>query len=181
MKLAPHHIPGTAEHRFSQMLRDTPDYDPRHPWPENCTVQWGHGIAPATPFFEAFIPGTMLRGEGATIADAEDQAFQRLQTELACDHQWGRQRPGGQLYTNGGGWCRRCRAFRSAMFQPIVELGAHRRPISRMEADHLHSVENDDEMNARMAALYPERIEIRARHARLLRIRMNLYGVTDEE
>lgn len=180
MKLAPHHIPGTPEHRFTQMLRDTPSYEPRHPWPDDCTVQWGHGIAPATPFFEAFVPGTFLRGEGATIAEAENRAFQRYRFEQGCEHRWGRKRPGGQMYVNGAGWCQRCCAFRSEMFKPIVELGAHRRPLSRMEADHLHSVENDHEMNDRMAERYPERVEIRARHARLLRIRMNLYGVTDD-
>ena len=181
MRIAPHHVQGTAEHRLSHLLHLDPPYEPRRAWPEDCMVQWGEGIVPATPFFEAFIPGTFIRGEGSTIADAEDRAFERHLSEQECDHRWGRERPGGRLYTNGAGWCRRCGAFRSAMFQPIVELGAHRRPLRRMEADHLRSVEEDAEMNARMDARYPERKAERMRHVRLLRIRMNLYGAAGEE
>ena len=176
MRIAPHHIPGTPQHKLSEMLRPDPAYQPRRAWPKDCMVQWGNGIMPATPFFEAFIPGTFIRGEGRTIAAAEDRAFEQYEGERTCSHLWGRQRPGGQLYTNGAGWCRKCGAFRSEMFPAIVEIGAYRRPLRLMEVDHLHSVENDHEMNARMNAKYPERKEIRLRHARLLRIRMNLYG-----
>ncbi len=181
MRIAPHHVPGTAEHRLSEMLRPDPTYKPHRPWPAECTVQWGHGIAPATPFFEAFLPGTFIRGEGRTIAEAEDRAFDQYAGEQTCRHLWGRQRPGRDLYLNGAGWCRRCSAFRSEMFRPVVTLGAHRRPLRRMEVYHLDSMENDHEMNERMNARYPERRKDRERLAKLLRIRMNLYGSTDED
>jgi len=180
MKIAPHHVPGTPEHKFSQMLRPDQVYQPRHAWPSDCTVQWGHGIVPATPFFEAFVPGTFIRGEGATIADAETRAFEKYEGEKLCGHQWGRQRPGGLLYTNGAGWCRKCGGFRSEMFRPIVTLGHHRKPLRLMELHHLESVESDHEMNARMDAKYPDRKADRASYARLLRIRLNLYGVADQ-
>jgi len=181
MRIAPHHVVGTPQHRLSRMLQTDQVYHPRRAWPEDCTVQWGHGIIPATPFFEAFIPGTFIRGEGETIADAEDRAFERYESEKTCVHLWGRQRPGGQLYTNGAGWCRKCGAFRSEMFPVIVKLGAHRRPLRRMEVDHLRSIETDHEMNAHMDARYPERREDRLRHGRLLRIRMNLYGAVAQD
>lgn len=176
MRIAAHHVAGTPQHALSEMLHPDPGYAPTKPWPEDCTVQWGHGIVPATPFFEAFMPGTFIRGEGATIAEAEAQAFDEYERQGVCAHQWGRRRPGRQLYTNGAGWCRRCGAFRSAMFPPLVELGSHRRPLRRMEADHLDSLENDREMNEHMDRKYPEGRGDRLRHAKLLRIRMNLFG-----
>ena len=50
----------------------------RHPWPADCYVQGGdRGVVLTedgsywTAFVEAF-PGTFIRGEGVTIADAED-------------------------------------------------------------------------------------------------------------
>lgn len=181
MKIAPHHIAGAPEHRVSQALGIDQPYEPRRAWPKDCTVQWGHGIIPATPFFEAFIPGTFIRGEGETIADAEDRAFERYESEKTCGHIWGRQRPGGQLYTNGAGWCRKCGAFRSGMFPAIVTLGGHRRPLKGMEEDHLRLIETNHEMTTHMDAKYPEGRERRRRHARLLRIRMNLYGLAVRE
>jgi hypothetical protein len=81
MKIAAHHIKGTPEHRFSEMLRPDPEYTPACAWPDDCMVQWGHGIIPAVPFFEAFPPGTFIRGEGETIAEAERKAFAQYQSE----------------------------------------------------------------------------------------------------
>lgn len=179
MRIAAHHIKGTPEHRLSSLIRPDPDYTPVCAWPDDCTVQWGHGLVPAVPFFEAFPRGTFIRGEGADIAEAEANAFAKYQRDLACDHQWGRQRPNGQLYTNGAGWCRKCGGFRGRMFQPVVVLGHWRRPLSRWESDHLNSLETDRELNAIMDRKYPADAADRQRIARLLRVRLNLFGTKD--
>lgn len=177
MRIAAHHVPGTPEYEMSQRIRPAPTYEPTQPWPEDTQVQWGHGIVPAVPFFEAFLPGTFIRGEGKDIAEAEAKAFAQYEHEGYCDHLWGRQRPGGELYTNGAGWCRKCRAFRSKMFLPIIQLGYHRKPLSVTEQHHLESMETDHELNARMDRLYPEDKEEREKLKKLLKIRLHLFGV----
>lgn len=176
MRIAAHHIPGTPEHRLSTLLRPSPEFTPGCAWPDDCTVQWGHGIVPAVPFFEAFPPGTFIRGEGETIAEAEEKAFAKYLRDLACDHVWGRQRPGGSLYTNGAGWCRKCGGFRGKMFPPLKPSGWWRKPLARWEYDHLISMETDHELNARMDAKYPGEAERRRKDARVLRLRFNLFG-----
>lgn len=179
MRIAAHHIPGTSQHKLSSMLHSNPDYAPVCAWPGDCMVQWGHGIVPAVPFFEAFPTGAFIRGEGETIADAERHAFAQYQRDVACDHVWGRQRPGGDTYTNGAGWCRKCGGFRSRMFREVVAFGRHRKAIGRGEHEHLNSMETDAEMNAHMDRKYPERAAGRRKSARLLRIRLNLFGVDE--
>lgn len=139
-------------------------------------VQWGHGIIPAVPFFEAFPPGTFIRGEGETIADAEAEAFAQFQSEFACNHVWGRYREGHGTYTNGAGWCRKCGAFRGRMFNEVVILGHWRKPLSFSERDWLRSLEEDAEMNAIMDHKYPELTGNRRKSARVLRLRLNLFG-----
>ena len=177
MQIAAHHVEGTREYELSQRIRPSPAYNPQQEWPEDCRVQWGHGIVPATPFFEAFLPGTFIRGEGETIQEAEAKAFDQYEREKTCSHLWGRQRPGGALYTNGAGWCRKCRAFRSKMFRPIVKLGCHRKPLTVSEMHYLESVETDHEMNAHMDRLYPDDAKDREKSKRLLQIRRHLFGV----
>lgn len=176
VKIAAHHIPGTPENRLSSLLHSNPDYTPTCAWPENCTVQWGHGLVPAVPFFEAFPPGTFIRGEGETIAAAEGQAFEKYQRDLACDHIWGRHRRGHSTYTNGAAFCRKCGGFRGRMFREVVVLGSHRKPLGSWERDWLDDLETDHEMNARMDRKYPADAPGRRRSARLLRLRFNLYG-----
>jgi len=176
VKLAPHHVPGTAEHRLSTLLRPNPDYEPACPWPDDCTVQWGHGIIPAVPFFEAFPPGTFIRGEGATIAEAESRAFEKYRRDLECNHVWGRQRPGREVYLNGAGWCRKCGGFRGTMFPEIRASGWWRKPLNRMEYDHLMSMETDTELNAIMDRKYPADRARRAKAKRVLRLRLNVFG-----
>lgn len=176
MRIAPHHIEGTEEYKLSQLLRPKSNYAPSCPWPDDCMVQWGNGIIPATPFFEAFPKGTFIRGEGQTFEDAEQNAFAKYERDLACNHVWGRQRPDGVLYTNGAGWCRKCSGFRSKMFPEIVRLGWWRKPLSWIESDLLQSIETDHDLNERMDQKYPEEIERRKKRARMLRLRFNLYG-----
>ncbi|KQM97149.1 hypothetical protein [Sphingomonas sp. Leaf226] len=178
MRIASHHQAGTAEHKLSALLTGNVQYTPACAWPDDCTVQWGHGIIPSTPFFEAFPTGTFIRGEGPTIADAEARAFAQFESEFSCRHVWGRQRPGHSTYLNGAGWCRKCGAFRGKMFAEVVELGHWRRPVTIWEADFLRSLETDAEMNAQMDRKYPGDAAGRRKIARILRLRTNLFGAT---
>jgi hypothetical protein len=83
------------------------------PWPENCFVQAGaRGVVFAeagayrTAFFEAFPrdPDTFLRGEGASVAEAEAACWEKHQRILACSgHDFERR---GRR--DGYAFCRHC-------------------------------------------------------------------------
>jgi len=69
-----------------------------------------------TAFFEAFPnnPATFLRGEGKTIEEAEEQAWQKFQRYLACaGHEFEK-----RGYTNGAGFCKHCNMFACKVFEP---------------------------------------------------------------
>lgn len=176
MKIAPHHVSGTPENKLSRMLGGSVEYHPTCAWPEECTVQWGHGIAPAVPFFEAFPKGTFIRGEGSSIADAERDAFEQYRRTVGCDHVWGRHRPGSVTYTNGAAFCRKCGGFRSSVFPEIRPFGWWRKPLSDMELWHLDSLQNDPELTAVMDRKYPGDREERRRTARVLQLRLDVFG-----
>jgi hypothetical protein len=83
----------------------------QHPWPEECFVQGGsNGIVLAgkdtytTAFVEAFPDETFLRGEGKTIAEAEDKCWTQYQKLVSCEH--GPFEARG--YKNGCGFCVKC-------------------------------------------------------------------------
>lgn len=126
-----------AHHKPGHPLQSDGGYVLTQDWPDDCYVQWGSsGVVVSktggyqTAFFEAFPEdnaGGFLRGEGKTIEEAELAAFKRWQREKACDHEWGR-----AGYANGGGKCRKCKAF-DTKFAPIVELGAWKAPLSSTE------------------------------------------------
>ena len=100
------------------------DHPLRHPWPADCFVQGGdRGLVfrkGADPEFTAFVeacprnPDTFLRGEGATVADAEDACWAQYQRVVTCTPTGGE--PDGaphgpyerRQYTNGSGYCVRC-------------------------------------------------------------------------
>lgn len=90
-------------------------YTPVHPWPEDCTVQWGDLDGTRHPtFFEAFPKGTYLRGEGATLEAAEGRAWAQHQREIACPgHEWSPVGGGQPERLDGVGWCVLCRRFES--------------------------------------------------------------------
>jgi hypothetical protein len=127
-------------------------------------VQWGgNGVVLGqnsyrTAFFEAFpdqstAAGGFIRGEGKTIAEAEDDAFARFTKETSCRHLWGREH-----YTNSGQLSRHCRAFRCHNVKPIVKLGEWRKPVEWYEADFM---EGD------------------SKYAQQLRLRASVFGVTE--
>ena len=70
-----------------------------------------------TAFFEAFPtnPSTFIRGEGSTINEAEQKAFDCLARFLACPgHEFERGK-----YRNGAGICKHCGMFSTKVFEPI--------------------------------------------------------------
>ena len=89
------------------------DYTCAFAWPDDCNVQaGGRGIVLSqggkytTAFFEAFPidPRTFIRGEGATVPDAERQCWDLYQRILACpNHEYER-----RDYENGVGICKHC-------------------------------------------------------------------------
>jgi len=128
--IAKHHHP---DHILS---KDT-DYRPEQPWKSDTYVQWGArgvvlGRSPyRTAFFEAFPKhGGFIRGEGASIAEAERKAYEQFSRESSCQHSWGR-----RGYTNGAGICTRCKGFEGGRFAPITKLGEWRAPISSMAVE----------------------------------------------
>lgn len=184
MRIAPHHVVGTPENDLSERIWPSPEYQPQCAWPEDCMVQWGNGIIPSVPFFEAFPKGTFIRGEadeGGDIAEAERKAFEKYQRDIACDHVWGRQRPGGDLYTNGAAFCRKCGGFRAHMFPEIKPSGWWRRPLSASELWLLRSNEENHELNETMDKKYPDRIRERRLHARSLHLRYKAFGAVADD
>lgn len=104
-------------------------YQLRQPWPTDCPVQGGpSGIvvsangAYRTAFVEAFPrnPDTFIRGEGATMEEAEDAAWATFERQSACDHSAGWDR---RSYRNGAGFCKGCGMFASNVFD-LVEIGS---------------------------------------------------------
>lgn len=99
-------------------------------WPVDCPLQAGTNGAVFdkshpdgaynTCFFEAFPrnPSTFLRGEGATVADAETAAWQQWQRINACPavQTNGEHRFEARGYRNGGGICADCGLFSSHVF-----------------------------------------------------------------
>lgn len=114
-----------------------------------------------TAFFEAFPDGKVsttggfIRGEGETIAEAEDKAFAKFLKESSCNHLWGREH-----YRNSGQLCRHCRAFRCNYVKEVVILGRHRKPLEWYEA-HTLEMESDKPW------------------MRIMRLRAKLFGITE--
>lgn len=96
-----------------------------HPWPTDCYIQGGdrgvvldHAGKPyRTAFFEAFPndPDTFLRGEGSTVAEAEDNCWQQYQRLISCKHGPFERRN----YTNGAGFCTQCGMWFPKVFDEL--------------------------------------------------------------
>lgn len=102
-------------------------YEVRQPWPEGTrlsggasgiVLRRGGGQPYRTAFFESYPAGTFIRGEGATISEAEDAAWSQYERHLSC--------PGHEYetrgYNNGAGFCRHCGRFASNVFH-VSEVG----------------------------------------------------------
>lgn len=167
-----------------QHLNGKDPYDLVCSWPDDAYVQWGGaGLvincnhpekSYTTAFFEVFpgdrsTAGGIIRGEGATIADAEQDAFSHFTRQSNCTHHWGREH-----YLNGGALCRHCRAFQT-VFKPVVTLGAWRSPLTDVELDMLKMSEENDALpddNLWKTPYTPERLA----RVRRLRARLRLFG-----
>ena len=105
----------------------------QHPWPDNVFVQGGeHGVVFSrnrepyqTAFVEAFPAGTFLRGEGASITEAEDRCWKQYQQYLNCDGKlkWGQWHGPYERrqYRNGAGFCTRCGIWMNRVLPPLPE------------------------------------------------------------
>jgi hypothetical protein len=104
-------------------------------WPEDVFIQGGeHGVvlggpdgAYQTAFFEAFPGGTFLRGEGTTLAEAEEKCWKQYQIYSACDGNGPHGPYERRAYTNGAGFCTRCGTWMSKVFEPLPEDDKPRR------------------------------------------------------
>lgn len=132
--IAKHHLPG-------HLLSTDVDYTPIRPWHDDTYVQWGgHGLVLSensytTAFFEAFPKsGGFIRGEGATLEEAEEDAFKIFEREHACTHAWGR-----RGYLNGAAKCVKCGSFKSQHFHEVALLGEWRKPLCSMQINSIMS------------------------------------------
>lgn len=101
-----------------------PDVEAQHPWPEGTFLQGGDkGVVLSnkpegnytTAFVETHSEVTgFIRGEGKTVAEAEDDCWAKAQQTVQC--------PGhvyeARGYKNGGGVCIHCKRFKSGAFTP---------------------------------------------------------------
>ena len=114
------------EHCQPGARRNPTGWLPQAAWPEDCVVQWGErGIVISndrtrqTAFFEAFPtdPTTFIRGEGASIPEAEASAFAQFRRYLDCPEHLVERRG----YRNGAGLCISCGLFISGAFEPLPD------------------------------------------------------------
>lgn len=127
-------MPRIASHHVGE----EPGHTPRDEWPADCLVQWGadglvigDGDSYTTAFFEAFPEGSFIRGEGATISEAEMDALIQWRMISACkEHLWSRKE-----HRNGVATCRRCGKLAMVM-KPVHGLGEWRAPLTVMEIEY---------------------------------------------
>lgn len=100
----------------------------QYEWPADCYLQGGtnglvivrNGKNYGTAFVEAFPGDTFIRGEGATVAEAETNCWNKYQSKVNCpSHEWET-----RGYKNGAGFCKKCNAFQSKVFTG-EQLGFH--------------------------------------------------------
>ena len=112
------------------------DYDCKYEW--DFSVQCGDsGVVFSktggyrTAFFEAFPknPSCFLRGEGATIEEAEKECWEKYQKVISCDHEMER-----RDRTDGYGYCKHC-TYSSMVFEPLTKCCKCNTP-TRHAQDH---------------------------------------------
>lgn len=79
-----------------------------------------------TAFFEAFPknPSCFIRGEGKTIEEAEEAAWQKYQKIISCDHEMERR---GR--TDGYAYCKHC-SYSATVFEPLTKCCKCGKPTS---------------------------------------------------
>jgi len=129
------------------------DYESKYEW-ENCSCQGGSsgivlpknsfskvfngdplkGLAEGmaseesymTAFFEAFPtePKCFIRGEGKNIKEAEEEAWNKYQKIITCEHEMER-----RTRTDGYGYCKHC-SYSSMVFEPLTKCCKCKKPTA---------------------------------------------------
>lgn len=129
------------------IIRNT-DVEARHPWPDDMHVQGGgrgmvlrsseRGGPYRTAFVETSAGGSFIRGEGATITEAEDRCWVKYQAVLVCsgspDGTHGPYEP--RHYTNGCGYCVGCGSWFTGVCEPSIEHKIDSVAGQRLRARH---------------------------------------------
>lgn len=97
------------------LIRNT-DIEAVYPWPDGTFIQGGasgvvlrrSGGAYTTAFVEVSGAGTFIRGEGATVAEAEQACWAKFQRVVGCDGNGPHGPFEARGYENGAGFCTRC-------------------------------------------------------------------------
>ena len=135
-------------------------YDCQYEWADDCFVQCGgsgivlngglektlgsktvgeivdnlkENYSYTTAFFEAFPrnPDTFIRGEGATIEEAETKAWNAFMKFSACEHPEFEKRK----FRNGAGFCVKCGMFKSKAFKPWEKCVVCKKPTFYHQVD----------------------------------------------
>lgn len=114
----------------------------KYPWPGDVMIQGGKkglvfnrdGSDYFTAFVEAFPPGTFLRGEGASVAEAEEKCWAKYQRYVNCDGggEHGPYEP--RHYENGAGFCVKCGGWFSGVCEPSRKVQIERVACARVKA-----------------------------------------------
>lgn len=114
----------------------------KYPWPEDVMIQGGKkgivfnrdGSDYLTAFVEAFPPDTFLRGEGASVAEAEEKCWAKYQRYVNCDGggEHGPYEP--RQYENGAGFCVKCGGWFSGVCEPSRKVQVERVACGRVKA-----------------------------------------------
>ena len=130
MRIAAHNIPSPNGNDAFPLKSDT-DFQPRCDWGHDIHVQWARNLNGDGAFFEGFMDdGIMVRGDGASLEEAEHLAFEKYAIAKSCEHQWSRyQRRRDRYMLNGVGECRHCGQTSTRIFKPVTELGKWQSPL----------------------------------------------------
>lgn len=148
---------------MTRIIRNT-TAEAQHDWPEDIFIQGGErGVvlggptgAYQTAFFEAFPEDPrsgFMRGEGKTLAEAEEKAWEQYQVWLCCDGK-GPQPHGPyerRQYRNGAGFCTRCGIWMSQVFEPLPEEDHPER--KRSLAERVFANQGTDAINEILTAM----------------------------
>lgn len=117
--------------RISNMGAPDGEYETKNEW--GCFCQSGsNGIVFSkkgnyqTAFFEAFPrqPKCFIRGEGATIEEAEQQAWSKWQKIQTCKHEMERRHR-----TDGYAYCKHC-SYSDTVFEPLTKCCKCKKPTA---------------------------------------------------
>jgi len=108
--------------RVSSIGAKESEYETKYDWGFFCQSGTGGIVFSAsgnytTAFFEAFPrqPSCFIRGEGATVEEAEQQAWEQWQKIQGCEHEMERRNR-----KDGYGYCKHC-SYSAMVFEPLTK------------------------------------------------------------